>query len=223
MVDIKDSFDKNTKPFELKDYYFNLKSNIFRMQNFEYIKNNSIKLIAIAYLLKELHKDESLSDRVINDVKELIITKKPKVKEQKISEYTEKQDSQKETIIRTLDGHRVKSDPEAIVDDILYNLRIPHCYDKKVSEISSDERSISCDWYIPVLSNSQGVYIEYWGMNTKDYIINKEEKRKLYKEHKIPLIEIEKDEIKNDHQGLSDRIRSELNKFADELRKSSKF
>ena len=50
-------------------------------------------------------------------------------------------------------------------------------------------------------------------MNTKDYLQNKERKRKAYREHNIPLIEIEKDDYK-DRQGLADRIISEINKLA---------
>ena len=64
--DMKDyyssTFDKNSKAFELKDYYFNLKQNIFRMKNFEYIKNNCNKLFALATLVKDIYSDDSLTD-----------------------------------------------------------------------------------------------------------------------------------------------------------------
>ena len=99
-----------------------------------------------------------------------------------------------------------------MVDDILYENRIVHCYEKKVP-IDSDEQTIKCDWFIPVTDSRHGIYIEYWGMNTKEYLQNKERKRKAYKDHDIPLIEIEKDDYK-DRQGLSDRIISEINKLA---------
>ena len=48
---------------------------------------------------------------------------------------------------------------------------------------------------------------------SKEYLENKERKRKSYKENKIPLIEIEKDDYR-DRQGLTDRIISEINKLA---------
>lgn len=214
MKEYKDEFDKNSKVYELKDYYFNLKSNIYRMQKFETVKTNCNKLMAIATLVKELHDDNALIDRVEGDIQSIILTKKPKVEVQKISEYAEKQDSQKETILRTQDGHIVKSKGEVDVDDALYNLRIVHCYDKKVSEFSNADRTINCDWFIPVLSNSQGIYVEYWGMNTIAYLANKEEKKKLYKSNEIPLIEVEKDDV-NDKQGLADRIRMEANELAE--------
>ncbi len=211
MRDFKDSFDKNAKVFDLKDYYFNLRSNIYRMKNFEYIQSNCNKLLALANLTKELFGDESLTDRAEEDVKEIIEKKKPEQK-QTVSEYSKTQDSRKEEFLRTADGHYVKSNPESIIDDILYDVRIVHCYEKKVP-ISSDESTIKADWFIPVTDGRHGIYIEYWGMNTKEYLENKERKRKAYKEHDIPLIEIEKDDYK-DRQGLTDRIISEINTLA---------
>ena len=211
MRDFKDSFDKNSKSFDMKDYYFNLRSNIYRMKTFDYIKSNCNKLMAIANFVSELFRDTSLTDRVVNDVKDIIESKKPK-EEVKISEEVKQKDSHKEELRRTCDGHYVKSDPEIVVDDILYENRIVHCYEKKVP-IDSDEQTIKCDWFIPVTDSRHGIYIEYWGMNTKEYLQNKERKRQAYKDHDIPLIEIEKDDYK-DRQGLSDRIISEINKLA---------
>lgn len=211
MRDYKESFDKNSKSFDMKDYYFNLRSNIYRMKTFDYIKSNCNKLMAIATFVSEIYHDTSLTDRAHNDIKEIIENKKPK-EEVKISEEIKQKDSHKEELRRTCDGHYVKSDPEITIDDILYENRIVHCYEKKVP-IDSDEQTIKCDWFIPVTDSRHGIYIEYWGMNTKEYLQNKERKRKAYKEHDVPLIEIEKDDYK-DRQGLTDRIISEINKLA---------
>ena len=213
MTDYKDSFDKNAKIFELKDYYFNLKSNIYRMKNFDYVQSNCNKLMALATLVKDLFNDTSLTDRIISDIKEIIEKKKPKEIE-KVSYDAKAQDSRKEEILRTFDGHHVKSYPESIIDDILYDVRIVHCYEKKVP-IDSDEQCITADWFIPVTDGRHGIYIEYWGMNTSEYRANKERKKKAYKDHNIPLIEIEKDDYK-DRQGLTDRIISEINFLAKE-------
>ncbi len=212
MLDYKDSFDKNAKSFELKDYYFNLRSNIYRMKNFDFIQSNCNKLMALAVLTKDLYGEESLTDRVVNDIKDIVEKKRPQEK-QESTEYTKTQDSRKEELFRTADGHYVKSNPESIIDDILYDLRIVHCYEKKVSQISADEQVVTADWFIPVTDGRHGIYIEYWGMNTKEYLDNKERKRKAYKTHDIPLIEIEKDEYKDRHC-LSDRLVSEINTLA---------
>ena len=211
MRDFKDSFDKNSKSFDMKDYYFNLRSNIYRMKTFDYIKSNCNKLMAIANFVSDMFHDTSLTDRVVNDINDIIDSKKPK-EVIIISEEIKQKDSHKEELRRTCDGHYVKSDPEIVVDDILYENRIVHCYEKKVP-IDSDEQTIKCDWFIPITDGRHGIYIEYWGMNTKEYLQNKERKRQAYKDHDIPLIEIEKDDYK-DRQGLSDRIISEINKLA---------
>lgn len=211
MLEYKDTFDKNSKVFELKDYYFNLRSNIYRMKNFDYIQSNCNKLMALAVLSKDLFGEQSLTDRVVTDIKDIIEKKSPK-EEQKISEYTKIQDARKEEVLRTADGHYVKSNPESVIDDILYDLRIVHCYEKKVP-ISADEQTITADWFIPVTDSRHGIYIEYWGMNTKEYLENKDRKRKSYREHDIPLIEIEKDDYK-DRRGLEDRLISEINSLA---------
>ena len=221
MLDYKDSFDKNSKIFELKDYYFNLRSNIYRMKNFNYIQSNCNKLMALAVLSKDIYDDESLTDRIINDIKDIIEKKKPQEKQEN-SEYSKTQDSRKEEVQRTADGHYVKSYPETVIDDILYESRIIHCYEKKVSQISSDEQTVTADWFIPVTDSRHGIYIEYWGMNTKEYLQNKERKRKAYKEYDIPLIEIEKEDYK-DKRGLEDRLLSELNMLAKKYFNLNKF
>lgn len=215
-IDRKDEFDKNQKPFELKDYYFNLRSNIYRITNFEYVKNNSKKMYALAYLVNDIYKDTSLIDRIENDIKDIINKKKPS-KDFKPTAFTEQSDSQKSSIIRTIDGHIVKSIGEQIIDDILYNNHICHCYEKDVIELGSDERAIKADWFIPIFGN-KGIYIEYWGMDTTDYIKNKKEKQDLYKNNNIPLIEIEKDDTK-DVSGLTSRIIREYNKLKEEIKR----
>jgi len=206
------TFDKNSKVFELKDYYFNLRQNIYRMKTFDFVKTNCNKLYALSSLVKDVYYDESLSDRVVKDIKEIIAQKKPTIKGQKPSEDTNTKDSRKEELLRTADGHYVKSHPESIIDDILYELRIVHCYEKKVP-IDMDEQTVTCDWFIPIMNNRSGIFIEYWGMNTKEYLANKERKRNAYKVNNIPLIEIEKDDFL-DKQSLSDRLIQEINKLA---------
>lgn len=140
MLDYKDTFDKNAKVFELKDYYFNLRTNIYRMKNFDFVQSNCNKLMALAVLTKDLFGEQSLTDRVVIDIKDVIEKKSPK-EEQKISEFTKIQDARREEVLRTADGHYVKSNPESVIDDILYDLRIVHCYEKKVP-ISADEQTI---------------------------------------------------------------------------------
>ena len=212
--DLEDEVDRNKKPFELKDYYFNLKSANYRVVDKKNVIRNCKMMVAIANVVYDSYDDSSLITRINDDIQEIITTFNNK-KEVKPTAFTEQSDSQKSSIMRTLDGHIVKSQGERIIDDILYNSLLVHCYEKEVIEICSEERTIKSDWFIPVLGN-RGVYIEYWGMNTGSYLKNKEEKRKLYKEHNIPLIEIEKDDIK-DVPGLTARINREYKTWRNKI------
>ena len=216
-IDMEDEVDRNKKPFELKDYYFNLRSANYRMVDKNNIIRNCKMMVALANVTYDSYDDSSLITRLNDDLVDTIEAINRK-KEIKTTAYTEESDSQKSSIMRTLDGHIVKSQGERIIDDILYNNMIVHCYEKDVIEISSSERTVKSDWFIPVIGN-KGIYIEYWGMNTGGYLKNKDEKRKLYLENNIPLIEIEKDDIK-DVTGLTNRILREKKKLVDELKKN---
>ena len=215
-LDMEDEVDRNKKPFELKDYYFNLKSANYRVVDKNNVLRNCKMMVALANVTYDSYDDSSLITRLNDDLVDTIemINKK---KEVKTTSYTEESDSQKSAIMRTLDGHIVKSQGERVIDDILYTNMYVHCYEKDVTEISSIERTVKSDWYIPIWGN-KGIYIEYWGMTTGGYLKNKEEKRKLYIENKIPLIEIEKDDVK-DVSGLTSRILREIRKWEDELKR----
>lgn len=211
---MEDEIDRNKKPFELKDYYFNLKSANYRVVDKKHIIRNCKMMIALANISNDSYNDSSLVSRINDDVSEIITMMKSK-KEIKPNYYTEQSDLQKSAIMRTLDGHIVKSQGERIIDDILYNNFIIHSYEKDVVEISSNSRAIKSDWFIPIIAN-KGIYIEYWGMEAKDYLKNKEEKRNMYRDNNIPLIEIEKDDIK-DVAGLTTRILREIKKWKEQI------
>lgn len=214
--ELEDDLDRNKPPYEMKDYYYNLKNANYRIVDIKNINRNCMVMIALANIIYDSYDDSSLISRVYDDVvviKENYLNKRKKVQP---TAFTEQSDSQKSSFIRTLDGHNVKSDGERIIDDILYTNYIVHCYEKDVVETPSLERTIKSDWLIPVLAN-KGIYVEYWGMNTKDYLKNKEEKRKMYKEYNIPLIEIEKDDVK-EVSGLTTRIIREYNSLKEKIK-----
>ena len=214
IINKQEEIDKNQKPWELKDYFYNLNASIYRLKEDNYAKGQIYKLFSIAWLLRDLHKDPQLSDIVISYAQKILEKRKERATF-KITE--EKERSDKDTVAiassknRASDGHICKSKNEVAIDNILYKFKICHAYALKVKEIpSSIERSVVADWYIP-LSGTKGIYIEYWGMDKQDYQDNKEEKLKLYKkyEDKVKLIQIDKNDI-NDIQNLEDRIYQEL-------------
>lgn len=214
-VDLEDEVDRNRRPYELKEYYFNLKSANYRVVDKKNIIRNCKMMVALSNVTYDSYDDSSLITRLNDDIVEIMVAANKK-KDIKPNSFTEQSDSQKSSIIRTLDGHIVKSQGESIIDDILYNSMIVHCYERDVIEIASSERTVKSDWFLPVFGN-HGVYVEYWGMTTGAYQKNKVEKRKLYIENDIPLIEIEKDDIK-DIPGLTARINREFRTLKEKIK-----
>ncbi|HHU60213.1 TPA: hypothetical protein GXZ34_04780 [bacterium] len=212
----KQQIDKNSRLQELGSYYYNLHGNIYRMNDFAKVKSNSNKLFAIAQLTKEIHNSNTYMNKIESDIHKIIERKKPK-EEKTVSKLDQKQDSQQEKIYSASDGHNVKSLGEKIIDDLLYNNRIVHAYSPTVSEIDiTEEQSVEADWFIPIISSAKGIYIEYWGMTTKSYLDNKKRKLEQYKKHKIPVIEIQKDEPFEDSDILRVRIMRELKSLSKE-------
>lgn len=217
--DYIDSMDKNRKANQIRDYYYNLKLNLYRIKSFSNKKSNCNKLIALALLCRNIHMDDSLISRVYKDIEELM-EKANDIKSKEEPEQIKNYDEQKNDTsgqVRCVDGHWVENDLERQIDDILYSLRQPHVYAKRVNQIT--ERVVKCDWFIPVLSDTKGIYIELWGMDTKDYLKNKEDKIKLYKEEELPLIQIYKKDVLSDISILKDNIESEINEKIKEIKK----
>lgn len=210
----EEEIDKNLRPWELKDYFYNLNSSIYRVKENNYALGQIYKLFAIAWILKNLHKDTQLSD-IVGAYAKKIIEKRRTEQDFKITEEKERTD--KDTVAvtnpknRASDGHICKSKGEVDIDNILYKYNICHAYGLKVKEIpSSKERTVVADWFIP-LGGTKGIYIEYWGMDNQDYQDNKQEKLALYEKYKdkVKLIEIDKNDI-NDIQTLETNLYQKL-------------
>lgn len=208
--------DKNLNQTKLKDYYYNAKDYAMRIYNEDKIYYQKLTMIAITNLLNQLYGDDALVERLEKDILKIdenLKTKNTKlstnVKEiEKIDEIKANSDKDKAKIKKTQDGHFVESELEIKVDDILFTNNISHAYSIKVDEIY--ERTVVCDWYIPVLPN-KGIYIELWGVKGDEkYNKNKKEKIDLYNQHKLKLIEIEYDELKDNTQRLKSSLISKI-------------
>lgn len=199
-----DSFDKNSTVRQFRDHYYNLKERIIIINDYEEAKKQCNRLIAIAMTNENVNEDTSLTDRVYNDVLSLLAPKK------KIPQtfFKEKHEEKEKAKINTAqDGHNTDSDMEVRIDDILYNNFILHAYGKNITEIT--EKRKKCDWFVPI-SNGKGIYIEYWGMNTPDYLAERKEKEELYHKYNIPYIGIEKDDPKQDTQTFTNNLLRDL-------------
>jgi len=85
------------------------------------------------------------------------------------------------TKYRTDDGHIVRSKAEKIIDNWLYRNEIAHSYERNVPI----KEELLCDFFVP----KGKVWIEYWGLEDKEYLKRKELKKELYKKYDKKLIE----------------------------------
>jgi len=216
-LDYKDNLiDKNRKASELREWYYNLKNSIYRQKDLAKMQSNCNKLVALAMLCRDIHNDDSLVNRVYTDIEDLLKNTKNKIEKEIKTDFDfNKNDTSGQ--VKCVDGHWVENDLEREIDDILYSLRKVHVYAKKVNEITT--RGVKSDWFIPVLSDTKGIYIELWGMDTEEYKKNKKEKICLYKEEELALIEIYRKDVLSDKALLKDNLESEINKWEKELKK----
>ena len=81
--------------------------------------------------------------------------------------------------LRTIDEVAVQSRGEKMIGDWLAANRIAYQYDERM--ILAGDIRIRPDFYLPEFD----IYIEYWGMNTREYLANRRNKQILYqRDHK---------------------------------------
>jgi len=89
------------------------------------------------------------------------------------------QDVEKAKVLRTTDAVAVQSRGEKRIGDWLAAHRIAYVYDERI--VVAGDLAIRPDFYLPEFD----IYIEYWGMNTPEYVANMKKKRFLYqRDHK---------------------------------------
>ncbi len=104
-----------------------------------------------------------------------------------------------------IDGHRVRSKAEKIIDDWLFQNNVKHIYEPIITQIP--ERLIP-DWFVENPYNKKSCYIEFWGLEDfKQYKKTMERKLKIYIKYNLPLIEIRDEHIKNIDYYLSKMLR----------------
>ncbi|MHA1269106.1 MAG: helicase IV [Candidatus Helarchaeota archaeon] len=99
---------------------------------------------------------------------------------------------------KCIDGHTVRSRAELIIDNLLMKLGIEHIYEKPIIK----GRNEKYDWFLPKLN----IYIEYWGLNNKEYLKKKDEKIKMYKKNKLKLISIEDIDLANIYENFPKKL-----------------
>lgn len=102
------------------------------------------------------------------------------------------------TQLRTDDGHLVQSHGEEAIDNWLYDNGIAHAYEVSV-EI--DREFISCDFVIRT-RDKKNIHLEFWGMNTPNYLKNRAHKEALYRKGGYDLISLEPKDLDNLNSAL---------------------
>lgn len=155
---------------DAKDYYFNLKNNIFRVKNFEYAQNACLKLYAIAEIIDEL-KHCGQQEKALKDITYLLTKKEEYLSKSTNEAIKEELDNDEISTdiadyrkvnpanVHCKDGHYVRSSYEKIIDDALYAEKIFHEYERRYKAV--DGKTYYPDFYIPEID----LYIEYFGVN----------------------------------------------------------
>lgn len=109
-----------------------------------------------------------------------------------------------ESKITCEDGHPVKSQQEAMIDDYLYRHNIKHTYEKPFPIDENPEHDLHPDFYLP----EYDIYIEHFGVSGKqNYEETKEYKLKIYKESGITLIVTSGKDISNLSANLERKLK----------------
>ena len=131
--------------------------------------------------------------KAINPQNEPILNSvKPKVQEGNEKQIND--NKYPETLLKTKDGHLVRSRAEMIIDNLLYEYGLTHAYERELTVAES----VFSDFYIPARNGRRAIYIEFWGIkNNEKYNERKRIKQEIYKTNNLNLIEIEEKDLEN--------------------------
>ncbi len=89
--------------------------------------------------------------------------------------------------MKSSDGHWVRSRGELLIDNYLFGTRIAHAYEQEI--YLQDGSKMVPDFM--AITPKGNVYIEFWGMEGKtEYDVRRKEKKQLYKDNGLELVEI---------------------------------
>ena len=105
---------------------------------------------------------------------------------------------------RAMDGHKVRSKAEIIIDNWLYHMKITHTYEKRLPV----DEELLCDFFI---NGPKGIYIEYWGYQSDPkYLSRKQKKIETYEKYGFQLIQLTDKEVVS---SLDDVLPKKLREF----------
>ena len=208
---IKSEIEASVNTYDdTKDYYNNMKYNIFKLRDMDYAITACNKLLALGEILENKYNAKDYINKAKSDAVSLLDKKKEYLlglEKNKSIEIEEKPelDVNKENLIvedegdsniewldyrrvypmniRCKDGHYVRSKAEKLIDDYLFDNQIIHVYEKKVINEDNDETYYP-DFYLPyagrLIGQTKGIYIEFFGLEDNKKYLATEKKKIAY-------------------------------------------
>ena len=208
---IKTDLEGSTNTLEdTKDYYNNLKYNIFKLKRMDYAKTACLKLLSIGEVLEQQYKQKGYIEKSKKDAEDLLLKKKAYLESLKnknegvVEEQVQQQPDDRSILIqeeqlgsdeildyrrvypmtyRCKDGHYVRSKAERIIDDSLFEAQILHVYEKRVVNEDNEEEYYP-DFYLPfegkTFGKEKGIYIEFFGLEDNEKYMKTELKKLAY-------------------------------------------
>lgn len=207
ILQLQRNFDTKKTAQENRDHYFNLRNYLYKNMNksdmlygyrfMSFIANEASRK-GDKYLMERLKKDiEFLKLRAGVEMMQ-VVNETTKIETEKEIKKKWSKD------FKCSDGHFVRSEGETLIDNWLFNNNIAHSYEKAVYPKNPNMFPKFCDFYLPQYK----IYIEYWGMPDEKYEKNKFEKQKIYVENNLKLINIERENLKDLDNYLSNEIQN---------------
>ncbi|MHA1727675.1 MAG: hypothetical protein ACTSWY_02970 [Promethearchaeota archaeon] len=99
-----------------------------------------------------------------------------------------------------IDGHRVRSLSELIIDNCLFRNGISHKNEDII--LNNSGKKYKFDWFLPDID----VYLEFFGFSGKKYHETRIEKEKFYRKNHLKMIAIEPFDLINIEDGLKHKL-----------------
>ena len=105
-----------------------------------------------------------------------------------------------------LDGDKVRSLSECLIDNFFYQHGIEHKYEDVIlKSVNSKEKQYKYDWYLPKID----LYIEFFGYSGKKYQQNTEDKKVFYRKHHLKMLGLIPADLANIQESLPEKFGKE--------------
>lgn len=130
-------------------------------------------------------------------------------------EYTEYKAKYRGSYI-CVDGHKVRSLSECLLDNTLHRWGVPHQYE---DYILKNLRNYKYDFYLP----ENDLYIEFFGCSGEKYARNTEEKKKFYQENNLKMVALVPEDLGDVEKNFYEKLAPYLGTIPNGNKNSASF